>query len=396
MEHIKLNNGLTLAYHDTALEVVHIGLYIKAGTSDEAGYPAGIAHFIEHMVFKGTKQFPFQVLSDKIDAIGGEVNAYTTKTYTCYSIKTLKRFEHEAIELLKEMVFCATFLEDELEKERQVILEEIKMIEDDDEERAFEQFESVLFEDTAFSTPILGTADSVNAITQTMLFDFYNQYYQPDNMVLSYVGTDCHYIKTYFERIESSHEVIHPLKRFKMNTIQLTHHKESMEQAHVILAHEGISYLDEKSTLFEIINSFYGGSMTSFLFRKLREQLGLCYALYSSVDAYKEGGILYTYFATDAKNIERCMAEIHLIHEQLASGIDEALLLKTKQYLVTNLYMNLDYDGSIMEHMGKSLLLYNKIYDIYELEEKIMNVKLEDVNEALLIFKKAYASYRIY
>lgn len=136
--------------------------------------------------------------------------------------------------------------------------------------------------------------------------------------------------------------------------------------------------------------------MTSLLFRRLREAQGLCYALYSSVDAYEEGGVLYTYFATDAKNIERCMTEIHLIHKQLAAGIDESLLLKTKHYLVTNLYMNLDYDGSIMEHMGKSILLYNKIYEIHELEDKIMAVTLEEVDEALQVFKKAYASYRIY
>ncbi|WZE73956.1 M16 family metallopeptidase [Macrococcus sp. CCM 2573] len=396
MEHIKLKNDMTFAYHETKLEVVHIGLYIKVGTSDEEGYPSGIAHFIEHMVFKGTKQFPFQELSDKIDAIGGEVNAYTTKTYTCYSIKTLKRFERAAIELLKEMVFCATFPNDELEKERQVILEEIKMIEDDDEERAFEQFEAVLFQGSPYNTPILGTADSVNNITQTMLEDFYHKFYQPNNMILSYVGTDYHFIKDYFEQFNAVHNVIRPLKRFTMNTMHLTHHKESMEQAHVILAHRGISYLDEKSTCYEIINNIYGGSMTSLLFRRLREAQGLCYALYSSVDAYEEGGVLYTYFATDAKNIERCMAEIHLIHKQLAAGIDESLLLKTKHYLVTNLYMNLDYDGSIMEHMGKSILLYNKIYEIHELEEKIMAVTLEEVDEALQVFKKAYASYRIY
>ncbi|UBH16324.1 M16 family metallopeptidase [Macrococcus armenti] len=396
MKHLQLNNGMQFAWHHTNLEVVHIGLYIKAGTIDEYHYPPGIAHFIEHMVFKGTNKFQFQELSEKIDALGGEVNAYTTKTYTCYTIKTLKRFEAEAIELLEEMVFHATFPPDEIEKERQVILEEIKMIEDDDEERAFEQFESELFKGTVFSTPILGTVESVNAITRNMLQSFYYQFYQTNNMILSYVGTNEQQIKKIFQQIDCSHSVTYHDKEFKVNHVNIEHHKESMEQAHVILAHEGIGYRDEQSAVYEIINNFYGGSMTSFLFRKLRESLGLCYALYSSVDAYKEGGVLYTYFATDAKNITLCLEEINKIHNELAQGINIQLLTKTQHYLVTNLYMNLDYDGSIMEHMGKSLMLYNKIYEIEALEQKIMNVTLDEVNNALKLFEKAYASYRIY
>ncbi|WP_414056110.1 M16 family metallopeptidase [Macrococcus equi] len=385
MEQKLLSNQMTVVHHPTTMQIVHIAMYVKVGTADEVNFPGGIAHFIEHMLFKGTKQYPFKALSEAIDAIGGEVNAYTTKTYTCYSIKTLQRFEKKAIELLKEMVFYATFDAHELEKERQVILEEIKMIEDDDEENAFERFESILFEDSVYANTILGTENSVKAITQNDLISFYQRFYVPNNMILAYVGNNLQDICHSFE-VEVFKPLQSPAQQFSMNHCNITAYKAGIEQAHVIIAHPAVSYLDPMQPVFEIINNLYGGAMTSLLFRKLREEQGLCYSLYSSVDSYRTGGVLYTYFATDPDNVEKCMNIIDEIYQTLVKGIDEELLNKTKQYLITNLHMNLDYDGHILEHMGKSMLLYNKIIDIESIESQINAVTLEAVNKSLLIF----------
>lgn len=394
MEQKRLKNQMTVVHHTTPMQIVHIAMYVKVGTAYEGKFPNGIAHFIEHMLFKGTKSYPFKALSEAIDAIGGEVNAYTTKTYTCYSIKTLKRFEHKAIELLKEMLFSATFDIDELEKERLVILEEIKMIEDDDEENAFERFESILYDQTPFKTPILGTEDSVKAISQEDLIQFYQSYYQPNNMILSYVGNNVLSLYDAFETCMGESEVTNE-GQFIITPCNITHKKIGLEQAHVILAHPAVSYQDEKQPIYEIINNLYGGSMTSLLFRKLREEEGLCYSLYSSVDSYQSGGVLYTYFATDADNVEKCLSMIQHIHQTLVKGIDQALLDKTKQYLITNLHMNLDYDGSILEHMGKSILLYDQIIDIASIEAQINAVTLEAVNDSLHIFRKTSAMYQL-
>lgn len=394
MEQKILENQLKVVHHNTSMQIVHIGMYIKVGTADETDYPNGIAHFIEHMLFKGTERYPFKLLAESIDAIGGEVNAYTTKTYTCYSIKTLKRFEQKAIDILKEMLFYATFDEEELEKERLVILEEIKMIEDDDEENAFERFESILYKDTPYNTPILGTEASVKAITQDDLMRFYQEFYQPVNMILSYVGNDIEYISEAF-LIEGKPTALQSVHSFNMNPCTLTHYKAGLEQAHVILAHPAVGYRNELQPVFEIINNLYGGSMTSMLFRKLREEQGLCYSLYSSVDSYHSGGVLYTYFATDNDNVQKCLAIINEIHATLVKGIDQALLDKTKQYLITNLHMNLDYDGAILEHMGKSMLLYDKIIDIATIESQINAVSLDQVNQALQIFQNTSASYHL-
>lgn len=394
MEQKILENQLKVVHHNTSMQIVHIAMYIKVGTADETNYPNGIAHFIEHMLFKGTERYPFKLLAESIDAIGGEVNAYTTKTYTCYSIKTLKRFEQKAIDILKEMLFYATFDEEELEKERLVILEEIKMIEDDDEENAFERFETELYKYTPYNTPILGTESSVKAITQDDLKRFYQAFYQPDNMILSYVGNDIEHLSEAFqiEGQPTEKQNVHP---FHMNPSTLTHYKAGLEQAHVILAHPAVGYRDVAQPVFEIINNLYGGSMTSLLFRKLREEEGLCYSLYSSVDSYYSGGVLYTYFATDNDNVQKCLSIIDEIHETLVKGIDQEILDKTKQYLITNLHMNLDYDGAILEHMGKSMLLYDKIIDIASIEAQISAVTLEQVNKALQIFKSTSASYHL-
>lgn len=394
MEQKILENQLKVVHHNTSMQIVHIAMYIKVGTADETNYPNGIAHFIEHMLFKGTERYPFKLLAESIDAIGGEVNAYTTKTYTCYSIKTLKRFEQKAIDILKEMLFYATFDEEELEKERLVILEEIKMIEDDDEENAFERFETILYKDTPYNTPILGTETSVKAITQDDLKRFYQAFYQPDNMIMSYVGNDVEYIYEVFQ-IEGKPTTEQKRQTFNMNPCTLTHYKAGLEQAHVILAHPAVGYRDEAQPVFEIINNLYGGSMTSMLFRKLREEEGLCYSLYSSVDSYYSGGVLYTYFATDNDNVQKCISIIDEIHATLVNGIDQELLDKTKQYLITNLHMNLDYDGAILEHMGKSMLLYDKIIDIAVIEAQINAVTLEQVNKSLQIFKYTNASYQL-
>lgn len=394
MEQIQLENNLKLAYHNTNMEIVHIAMFVGVGTLHEQPYPNGIAHFIEHMVFKGTARYPFKALSERIDAIGGEVNAYTTKTYTCYTIKTLKRFENEAISILKEMCYHATFDQTELEKERQVILEEIKMIEDDDEEHAFEQLEQQLFAQSKYKHPILGTSNSVRAITQKDLISFYKKYYTPDNMVLSYVGNDVEHVINAFKNIPSGYKQDSDII-FKLNNCNITQRKEGIEQAHVILAHPAVSYKDVKHPVFEIINSLYGGSMTSMLFRKLREEKGLCYNLYSSVDSYEDGGVLYTYFATDAENVETCMSIIKEIHVTLRKGISQQLLDKTKQYLITNLHMNLDYDGHFLEHMGKSILLYGKIVNIDTIEQQINDVTLDDINNCLKIFEQLTATYQL-
>ncbi|MCU7556514.1 pitrilysin family protein [Macrococcus capreoli] len=394
MEQKILDNQLTVVHHTTPMQIVHIAMYVKVGTADEGHFPNGIAHFIEHMVFKGTKHYPFKTLSEAIDAIGGEVNAYTTKTYTCYSIKTLQRFEQKAIDILKEMVFHATFDADELEKERQVILEEIKMIEDDDEENAFERFESLLYQQSPYHSPILGTETSVNTISKQDCIDFYTRYYHPENMILSYVGNHVFDVFNAFSEVEQkSHEVTH--HSFSLIPCHLKQYKAGLEQAHVILAHPAVSYKDDKHPVFEIINSLYGGAMTSLLFRKLREEKGLCYSLYSSIDSYQSGGVLYTYFATDVENVAACLSIIDEIHHTLTEGIDEQLLNKTKQYLITNLHMNLDYDGAILEHMGKSMLLYDKIINIASIEAQINAVSLNDVNDVLQIFAHTTASYQL-
>ncbi|MCE4957235.1 M16 family metallopeptidase [Macrococcoides caseolyticum] len=393
MEHTRLNNHMQIATHQTTMQISHIAVYVKVGTAHEGRYPNGIAHFIEHMLFKGTKKYPFKALSEAIDAIGGEVNAYTTKTYTCYSVKTLARYEHIALELLKEMLFEATFDTNELEKERQVILEEIKMIEDDDEEHAFERFESLLLNE-AYRQPILGTESSVKAISQNDLKLFYHSYYQPDNMILSYVGNNKARVLDYFSNIQGN-AVKDVQSDFSFLPNKTIYHKPGLEQAHIILAHPAVGYRDIHHTTFEIINSLYGGSMTSLLFRKLREEHGLCYSLYSSIDSYHNGGILYTYFATDKENVNQCLAIIREIHQELAVGIDEARLQKAKHYLITNLHMNLDHDGAITEHMGKSLLLYQQILSVEAIEAQINAVTIKDVNQALSIFNDSFGMYQL-
>ena len=176
-EQITLDNGTVIIFEEVPnSETVSIGAYIKTGTADEGDYPEGIAHFVEHMLFKGSKHYTRQQLSTEFDKIGGYNNAYTTKMYTCYFCKTLKRFERKATDLLLDMVKNPLFIEEEIEREKKVILEEIKMVEDTPEEWLMDTLESEVFENQSLGRMILGKPDSVKSINKSILEDFHKKY----------------------------------------------------------------------------------------------------------------------------------------------------------------------------------------------------------------------------
>lgn len=394
MKYKKLKNGGQFIHHQTDTDIVHLAVFIKVGTKDEQHYPAGIAHFTEHMIFKGTQHHHAQDILRKIDEFGGEFNAYTTKSYTAYGVKTLKRFEEEAIQLLLEIIFYSTFPKEEIEKEQKVILEEIKMVEDDPEETLFEQFEAEIFNKTSLKQTILGSKSSLQEMNQQNLLQFHNQYYVSNNCIFSYSGTKSEMIASMIEALPEN-EIPKHQNEFNYQKIDKVIHKPHLEQAHVVLAHPIVSHHHHLYEAFQVINQIYGGSMNALLFKVLREQNGYCYHTYSSIETYDDGGILYTYFATDKENINACIECINEIIKQLHTTIDETTVEKTKQNMITNLYMNFDNDGQFVNHYGKSMLIYDKIYTLDEIENLIDKVTLEDIQNALNYIDCAYSQMKI-
>ncbi|GGA96346.1 insulinase family protein [Macrococcus hajekii] len=362
----------------TSHETVHIAIYVKVGTKHEAGYPHGIAHFTEHMLFKGTEQFDAKSFSEEIDAIGGEVNAYTTKEYTCYSVKTLKRFEERALALIEEMMTRATFPADEIEREKQVILEEIKMTEDDPEDYIYDLLQEKTLSDH-YRVPILGTRESLQHISREKLLNFYRTFYTGDNMVISYAGQRPDAIDGL--QLQEG-ETTTRLTDFSFSPCQLTAQR-TLEQAHFLLGFEGVGYHHPLYDAYSVFSSYFGESMSSPLFRRLREELGLCYNVYSSLEAFENGGLFTIYMACDAQHIEAAKNEIFNLLKQ---PLTEEQLSRTKNYLITSAYMDNDYDGHIMARNGRSIMYYGHLISLETFEAHINAVTLEQIAKVQMFF----------
>lgn len=383
MEELKLNNEMTVLFTPSMHQTVHIALFVKVGTKHESQFPGGIAHFIEHMLFKGTAMTDAKTLAERMDAIGGEVNAYTTKEYTCYTIKTLRRYETEAMNLLLEMMFHSNFPEDEIERERQVILEEIKMTEDDAEDDIFETLHHAAHEGSAYEMSILGTKQTLNKITRDTLIEFHQSFYQPSNMVFSYAGQDALPHIEKLKQLTNSHSVNIPQADYKFKAVQLQKVAKEMEQAHLLMSYDGVSYHHELYDAFEILSAMLGESVSSLLFSRIREELGLCYNIYTTLDSYDNGGVFSIYVGCDDSNIEAVQLEIVQQIEQFKHQLNEQLLNKAKSFIITNAYMNNDYEGHIMMRKGRSKVYYGSIISLEAFEERIQAVTVEQMKEVM-------------
>ncbi|TDM04112.1 M16 family metallopeptidase [Macrococcus carouselicus] len=373
------NSNVTLTTLYSPHETVHIAIYVKVGTKHEGGYPAGIAHFTEHMLFKGTEQFTAQAFSEEIDALGGEVNAYTTKEYTCYAVKTLRRFEIRAVQLLQQMLMHATFPAEEIEREKQVILEEIKMTEDDPEDYIYDMLqEKTLSAD--YHVPILGTRASLQQMTKDALNRFYREFYTADNIIISYAGQNPEVIQQLqtFPAAQNARTA-----EFTFSPCELTVDR-SLEQAHLLLGYKAVSYHHPLYDACSVFSAYFGESMSSPLFRRLREELGLCYNVYSSLESFADGGLFTIYIGCDQRQIESAKREmLSLIGQPMTAES----LQRTKDYLITTAYMDNDYEGHIMARDGRSLLYYGRLVTLTEFESRINAVTLAEIAEVQQLYK---------
>jgi len=383
---LKLQNGLVFLEHGNAHQIVHIAAFVKVGTKHESSFPAGTAHFIEHMLFKGTRAFTAVQMAEEMDAIGGEVNAYTTKEYTCYTIKTLKRYEARAIQLLDEMLNRATFPEEEIKREQQVILEEIKMTEDDPEDLIYESFQKQSFQNSSFSQPILGTKESLAAIDRNVLISFYQTFYSADRIIISYSGDNPNGVIDTFSRMQSSdfEQVAAHYRWTPFNDSRLYDY----EQAHLLIGYNAVSYHHPLYDAFSLFSSMFGESVSSPLFRRLREELGLCYNVYSSLESFDEGGLFSIYIACDHTAIDEATAEINKLLNSFRDTVTADQLERAKTYLITNAYMNNDYEGQMMMRSGMSYLYYGKVVTLEAFEQRINAISFADIMTVLDILNK--------
>jgi predicted Zn-dependent peptidase len=398
-----LDNGIRLVHLRIPGQVAHCGLIINTGSRDETVPEHGIAHFIEHMLFKGTKKRKAYHILSRLEDVGGELNAYTTKEETAVHASFLKDDYERAIDLISDITFNSVFPEKELLKEKDVVIEEINSYLDNPSELIFDDFEELIFADQPIGRNILGTPESVRSFSQKTIFDFISNNYNTQQMVFCSVGniSNEHILKlfkTYFSPVVTSHEGGRPEKKWLYKPASLVKKKDTF-QNHCIIGNLAYDLKDERRMGLFLLNNILGGQgLNSRLNLSLREKNGLAYNVESSYNPYCDTGIFSIYFGTDSqflnKSISIAMSELKKLRTTRLGSIQ---LSKAKNQIKGYLTRGYENHESLMLSLGKSLLIFNKIESIEDICKKIDDVTsselLETANE---IFEPSGLSTLIY
>ncbi|NLY84757.1 MAG: insulinase family protein [Tissierellia bacterium] len=395
----KLDNGIRVVMEKIPyINSVSVGIIIDCGSKNENKNNNGISHFIEHMLFKGTRKRDAKKIAETIDSIGGVLNAFTGKETTIYYAKVLNNHIKIAIDILSDMITNSIFKEEDIEKEKSVILEELYMYLDSPEDLAVELLNKMMFERTSLEHSIIGTEESIKGINRAKILNYFTENYQPENMVISIAGNiderECiKLLKDYFGPFNSKSLEINKKNESKniyKFTNKLDYINKDTEQINLCIGMEGLPITSPKMEALMILNNIFGGSMSSRLFQKIREDLGLAYSIETFPSSYKDTGILTLFLGLHPsqilKSIKAIDDEIKNIKENLISREE---LEKSKEQLKGNYVLGMENTFNRMYEIGKSLLIFNRVFTQEEILNKIDSVDMEDIKEVInIIFNR--------
>jgi predicted Zn-dependent peptidase len=372
-----LPNGLRIVFEKLShVQSVSIGLWIAAGTRYEDINNNGISHFIEHMMFKGTTRRKAKDIAEEVDNIGGQLNAFTGKECTCYYAKVLNSHIDLAFDILSDMMFHSLFDQTDIEKEKNVVLEEINMYEDNPEELIHDLFAANILKGHPLGLPVLGTRSTTGQFSRSDIVDYLRKFYRPDNTVISVVGnTDfddiVRYTEEYFGHWGPTESPINKSVRPSLNYKSEVKKKDT-EQVHFCLGFNGLDQKDENLYSFLALNNLLGGGMSSRLFQKIREDLGLVYSVYCYPATYNDIGIMTIYAGTSRlqlNNVLECIIdEVKSIRD---NGVTDSELSRVKEQMKGNYILGMEGTGSRMSSLGKSALLLGEVYTQQQIIDKI-------------------------
>ncbi|MGB0430799.1 MAG: M16 family metallopeptidase [Bacteroidia bacterium] len=388
---ITLDNGMRVVHQQIkSTQLVHCGLFIKTGSRDEDINTSGSAHFIEHALFKGTKKRRASQLFNRIESVGGELNAYTTREITSYYASSLKRYVDRSFDLLSDMCFNSLLDPKELDKERKVIFEEIEMYEDSPDESIYDDFFMHLFKNQPLGYNILGTKQSLAKIGQTELRSFISHQYQPKNMVFSVAGN------VSAKRVESlahkylnitvSEQNVLERKQAQFSQKFNIEVEKDFQQSHCIYGGKAYSRYNDRRYALMLLNNILGGSnMGSRLNLSVREKHGFCYHISSTFQTFDDSGIFFVQFASDKKNVNKT---IDIINKEFKIMREKPLgplqLTKAKRQLQGNLAIMFENPGLQMQNMAKGILNFNNIIDLKEVFEAIDTITTADIQQVAI------------
>lgn len=365
---IKLENGISVVMEEMqSVRSTTFGIFIKTGAINEDENTHGISHFIEHMLFKGTKTRTSKQIAEAFDDIGGQLNAYTAKEHTCYYAKVLDTHINTAVDVLSDMLFNSNFDETEIQKECKVIIEEIDMYEDSPEDMLFSNLQKEIWNGSALSNSILGSKESVSSFTRNDFISYMDKHYTAENTVISIAGSFekekvISLLKEKFANMKKGECTENPSdKKYKYNPSKVKTFKD-IEQLHLCIAFEGLSVNNEFNYTMSLINTVFGGGMSSILFQKVREENGLAYSIYSYNSNYINNGTFNIYMALNKTQLHKA---IEIVKDEITklrqNKISEEKISKTKEQLKSNYIMGLENTSNRMSGLGRGLILTNKV-----------------------------------
>ena len=381
-------SGLRLvAYKMPSLFTVSFGVYVNVGSIREDESTNGYAHFIEHMQFKGTKRFNAAQISEVMDDIGANMNAFTATDGTCYYTKSASSDLEKCVDLLSDMYFNSVFDETELEREKKVVIEEIQMGNDSPDDVCTNLIFEACYNGQKLGQTIIGPARNIEYCDRHSILNFKKKYYTASNTVISVAGNFDEdnldkliekYFEPYFDNNTDSVEE----EEKSVHTSLFLHKFKDIEQSHVELAFDSVALLPETDrTVSGLMNNILGGGLSSRLFQTIREKHGLAYSVGSSQSIYKNSGFLSIYCATNPKKLNKLY---QLLQEELQKFVDEGVtekeLARSKAQLINGLYMSMEDSMAIMRSFGRYLIKTNKMLDIKNRVDTFASATVEDVN----------------
>ncbi len=380
-------NGLTvLSEQMPHVRSISLGIWLKNGSRSERPEVNGVAHFIEHLLFKGTLNRTAEEIARQVDSIGGHLDAFTAKETICYSTKVLDEHLPIAFDILSDLVLHPKFDAQDLEKERCVILEEIKMVEDTPDDLVNEIFIQNFWKNQPLGRPILGTKGTVKSLDRGKVLDFYEQFYTPGNLIISAAGN-------------LEHERVVELVRQKFNrcqsvtngSIDIPHHthsritlrsKKDLEQVHICLGVPSYPLTDERRYGCYILNTLLGGGMSSRLFQNIREKQGLAYAIFSGINAYRDTGCLTIYAGTSLETVGKVVdLVIQEFRNLKETPVEPEELRRAQDHLKGSMMLSLESTSSRMSHLARQEQNFGKQVSMDEMIGNIEKVTVDEIQQ---------------
>jgi predicted Zn-dependent peptidase len=380
-----LPNGLTVITEGmAAVRSVSMGIWVRTGSRQETEAENGITHFLEHMVFKGTKNRTAEEIARSADSIGGHLDAFTAKECTSFSIKVLDEHVDRGFDVLADLVKNPLLMPEHIAKESQVVQEEIKMVEDTPDDLVHEIFTQAYWRGHGLGRPILGTRQTVRSFDRPLLMDYFGRHYTPKNVIVTAAGHLEHrqivdLASRHFAELPPGDSPATDIPPVPHPTIR-QRHKKNLEQSHICLGTPAYSNVHEKRYACYVMNTVMGGGMSSHLFQNIREQRGLAYAVFSGLSAFRDAGYLSVYAGTATENVEEVIKLIvQELRQMKSKPLAEEEIQRAKDYLKGSTLLGLESTLSRMSNLARQEMHFGRHVSMDEITKRVDAVTAEDV-----------------